>query len=458
MGARGVPDLEAAWHALYQGCPDALITAAADGSVLAGNPTALAWFGNEIVASPLRSVFADDDAELVERLARTGWVGVSERRFLLNDGRTVSIGAARIDGLSWQLVVRDVTTRQALDDAEDQRRRLSTLAEFAGALARELNDPMSIVQGRLELLLEIGETDPAAIERHLRIALDHARRISATLRNLRMVGQTPVSSLGRVYLGEAVEEALDLVGPRIRGVELELSVPEDLAVGGDTAMCARVLANLLNHAVDLSSRGGFVGLKARVGDDRVLVHLATGRIGEAALAQAVPERITEGHGGLGLSVAATLVAAMGGELVLQRSGQTVVFTCAFARAPDRPGRARPVIDRLLVVGCEDLERCFTAVLGRDGFSIERVATAEEALERVADHGFDAVATDLFLEGMSGLSLVEELARRHTVLRGRLLLVTDAKLPATPAHVVALRPPLERTHLLELLGRRVRRRR
>ena len=36
----------------------------------------------------------------------------------------------------------------------------------------------------------LGVTDPDATRRHLSVALEHARRISATLRNLRLVGPT----------------------------------------------------------------------------------------------------------------------------------------------------------------------------------------------------------------------------------------------------------------------------
>src|SRR5690606_9858180 len=130
----------------------------------------------------------------------------AERRYRLADGHPVELRSQRMVGRTarWLVQIGSTKARDVLDEARDLRHRSDTLAGLAGAVARELNDPMSIVQGRLELLLELGVTDADVARHHLHIALEHARRISATLRNLRLVGRTSHPGTHRVAISDVV--------------------------------------------------------------------------------------------------------------------------------------------------------------------------------------------------------------------------------------------------------------
>lgn len=429
------------------------------GRVVGADHDAASWLGVDerlLLGNALAERFAQDDAVAVKRLASSGWLGVGEHDFTLADGRKVTLHAAPSadsPGI-WRIALHDATMRHLLDRAADERRRMRALADFAGALARELNDPMSIVQGRLELLLELGESDPAAVERNLRVALDHARRISAALRNLRLVGQAPAPTLVPVLVSDAVDEALDLVGPRQRAAELKVDLqPGDLTTGGDLALCARVIANLLNYALDHVSRGARVELRGRRLRDRVVLRVLGGAVTGSSLGEPL-----DIDGNLGLSVARTLATSIGGELDARKVTGGVNFTVSLPAPPDRPARARRTGDRLLVVGREATARSFETLLEMDGVRVVRCAHGEGALS-LLDGGedYDAIATELFLDGMSGLTFAQEATKRHPDM-GRVLLVTDARLGPWPPDVVAVTPPLDRTLVLEALGRRVRRRR
>jgi signal transduction histidine kinase/CheY-like chemotaxis protein len=443
---------------LYDSSPDPLLTVDASGVVVGCNRTALVWLraaNADVLGGAFAARFQHDDALALDRLARAGWTAVSERRFALLDGRRASINAAAIEGKRrFQLTVRDVTAQRVLDEAEDQQRRLGAVADLAGAMARELNDPMSIVQGRLELMIELGEDDPTAIERHLQVALEHARRISASLRNLRLVGRSASPEFGCVFLSETFADAIDLVGPRARSVDLRIELdPPELAAGGDAAMYTRVFANLIGHLLDTASRGGPFVIRGR-GDDGAVVLTLTGGVIPARA-----ETIAVSAAGLGLSIAHTLLTSVGADLDAQRVGGGILFTVTLPSPPLRRLRARRTEDRLLVVGRAELARRLEALLDMDGFQVAHVADGEAALTLLDGGGvFAAVATDLFLDGMSGLALAEELVRRHPGLRGRVLLLSDTRLASVPATVVSLSSPLRRVALLEALGRRVRRKR
>lgn len=447
---------------LYESLPDPLLTVDCEGVVRACSRTGMQWLGprfEHLVGTPLVQIFEEDSAQEVQRLLEQAWAGVREHRFTLADGRRVTISAVPGAGEAeegWLLTLRDITTRELLDEAQIERRRVAALAELAGAVARELNDPMSIVQGRLELLLALGEQEPAALERHLSVALDHARRISATLRNLRLVGRAPVPKLDRVYLSEVIQDATHMVGHRIRRLEfvVDLEAP-DLAVGGDTAMLTRVFANLLGWMLDVSPRDGRIAVRGRRRPQEVQVQIEGG----SATAPLLPHSAERfAAGGFGLSIAHTLVTTMGGSLEARRCATGTLFTVNLPRPPALRVRKRPLEQRLLVVGEPDLQQVVTDLVQRDGFEVVPASSAEEALERLeSDPEIGAVATQLFLDGMSGLSLVCEVLRRHGHLHGRVLLLTDARLPEDlPAQAQVVRTPLRRVELLEALGRRARR--
>jgi two-component system NtrC family response regulator len=74
------------------------------------------------------------------------------------------------------------------------------------------------------------------------------------------------------------------------------------------------------------------------------------------------------------------------------------------------------VARILVVDDDRGIRSFVAMaLAREGFDATGVATGEEALALVADGSFDAVLTDLRLEGMDGIELLRRLKTQAPAL-------------------------------------------
>jgi CheY-like chemotaxis protein len=436
---------------------DVVLVVDRGGAVVGCTPAASDWLGTsvgEIVGKPVTTWFAACDAPIVDRLARSGWLGAGERGFRLGCGRRVLLDASADGRDRVRVRLRDHTLHGTLSEIEDARRRMVAVSELAGSIARELADPVSIVQGRLELLLDGGVHDPHALEKHLRVALEHASRISATLRNMRLVGQAPMASLDPVDLGDAIDAAIELVTPRLRAEAVDVSVPDAMAVGGELALCARAIANLLIVAADAAGRDGRVSIAVRDQREAVRVHISAGP---------EPPEIVEGGDDLdgrsccfGLSVARTVIVALGAELRARRAAGGVAMEVSFQPAPEKPARSRPAEQRLIVVG-EGLGRTLQALVGHDGYAVHCVHSAEEALAALdGSLPVAGVVSGLLLDGMSGLGLAREALARRRDLEGRVLLVTDAALSPAPADAVVLRPPLARSTVLEALGRKLRR--
>lgn len=439
-----------------------LLRADAEGRVLSCNATACRWLGVPADGQVLLAdLFDEPSRRFVASLAPRGYRGASERHLGLADGRTVVLSGcphpeARGEYL---LSLFDCAELAAVADAQEQQRRADALAQLAGNLARELNDPMSIVQGRLELLLELGGASPAALERHLPIALSHARRISSALQNLRLVGRSRFTHLEPLDLGEVLDGARRILGPRLAGNDVTIDIdPAHLEVGGARGPLEQVVANLIDRAVDFCGVRGKLLVKARRQGDLVGLSVLAG---PADLQLVVPPAGDDDlldDGGLGLSTSTALLEALGGSLRARSTGHRALFEVTLARAPSTRARPRPTEDTLLAVGCSAFSRSLGRLVTREGFEVMAVDSGEAALELLeADSPIDAVVAELLLPGMSGLSLLREVHYRHPRLEGSLALVAARSPGQLPHGVTLLAPPLQRIDLLRGLGRKVRRR-
>src|SRR5690606_22042195 len=132
------------------------------------------------------------------------------------------------------------------------------------------------------------------------------------LRNLRLVGQTDLARLETAFVGEVLDEARDIVGPRLRRADLRVAIsPEDLAIGGEQARYARVVANLLSWLRDGTPAGGRLSVEASERGEEVVVQVRGEGANLHAQAPALADELFGAHG-LGLSVACTIVRAAGG--------------------------------------------------------------------------------------------------------------------------------------------------
>lgn len=426
--------------------PDPIVTVDGDGRVL-GAPVAWPWPEvRPAQGAALSALFEHASAVAVAALVDRAWLGVGEACLTLRDGRHVSLSVAPIGAGVYRIALHDVTALQVLVCAGEQRRRTRALADLAGSLARELTDPMSIVQGRLELLLDLGVSDPEAVRRHLDVALDHARRVAATLRNLRLVGWTPTLLAGAVSLGQVVEEALGLLGRRRERVLVRVE-PPDLQASGEGPVATRVLSSVLRQALESAGRAS-VHLRARRRGPHVVL-----RIGPSGKPTSDAE-----VDGEELALDRTLLASIGGVVGARRSAHGLQFEMVLQAPPRSRARRRAVRGRIAVVGSQALHEAVCGLLAHDGFEFACARTGDEGLAACAGPPpVDAVVTELLLDGsLSGLSLAGAAIDRNPGLRDRVLLVCEGPIRAIGVPVVPLLWPLGRGELLEALGHRVRR--
>jgi len=223
-----------------------------------------------------------------------------------------------------------------LEATETQRR------SFLADVAHELRTPLSIIQSRLEAVLD--GVYPADAE-HLSPILDEVRTLDRLVGDLRTLALAETGTLTLVR--EPIEPALLLnetvasfrQAAQAGDVTITVDVPPALpVVHVDPARIRSVLANLVANALRHTPRGGTVTVRARTRTEASGETLAvdvrdTGPGIPVELLPRVFDRFVKGPGssgtGLGLAIARDVVRAHGGTIEAQSrlgEGATIRFT------------------------------------------------------------------------------------------------------------------------------------
>jgi signal transduction histidine kinase len=146
-----------------------------------------------------------------------------------------------------------------------------------------------------------------------------------------------------VLLGPVIRRVLDLVGPALAGLEVNVQLPGDLPpVEGDSARIEQVVRNLAENAAKYVPDGGRVEIGARVDGSMVVTTIADNGPGiPPEHLDRIFERFQRGAAsggrapgaGLGLYLARHLVEAHGGRLwVASRPGEGSAFSFSLPSA------------------------------------------------------------------------------------------------------------------------------
>lgn len=222
--------------------------------------------------------------------------------------------------------------------------RVSVLGELSGAIAHEINQPLTAISTNAHAALDmVPQNVPEFME--LRETLqdiiqedDRAGQVISRIRNLLKKGSKASESINLNDLVGATLGLLksELINRRIDiKTELAAAIPP---VVGDPVQIQQVLLNLLMNAMDAMARTPWADRRIRVstrvaGEDVVEVCVLDrgDGIGDGNKSRAFePFFTTKEHGlGLGLTICSTIAQAHGGTLTLENEsegGAVAVFT------------------------------------------------------------------------------------------------------------------------------------
>lgn len=230
---------------------------------------------------------------------------------------------------------------------------LPAIGELASGMAHHLNNLLSVILIRTQLLLE--EVEDPEIRGSLKIVEQATADGIETVRRVRTLSRAhPASEPVPVDLNRLVQEVLELTRPlwqaqaQARGIEIQASVePGDVPkVTGDPAGLREVLMNLLLNAVDAMPRGGRITVRTWASGKRVHCSVADTGVGmseEVRRRALEPFFTTKGpkNTGLGLSINSRIIRRHGGELTIESAeGQGTAVTFSLKAASTAKSSSR----------------------------------------------------------------------------------------------------------------------
>lgn len=241
--------------------------------------------------------------------------------------------------LSARLVQRE------LDAARDK-------SDFAAHVSHELRSPITQIRLKAEALQLGLAPDDASRERHYDVITREAERLSRLVDNV--LDFSAIERGRKKYtfrpgdIGTTVARAVEAakVAMETRGMEVRLSLPEDLpVVWHDVDAVSQCMTNLLSNAAKYGQEAGWIGVEVRASDQEIEVAVSDGGIGIAPEEQRAifeqyyrssdPQARRRKGTGIGLTIVKYIMEAHGGRVgVRSAPGAGSTFSLHFPlRAP-----------------------------------------------------------------------------------------------------------------------------
>ena len=376
------------------------------------------------------------------------------------------------------LVLRDADEELRLRAHWEFLERMAGLGTLAASIAHEINNPLSVILGNLDLARDrLPEVGSQGYHEMLADARDAAIRIRTIVGDLRGLWQQQDQSDGLASVDHTIAWAVDVTAHETRHYAQVISqVEPGMTVALSHVRFGQVITNLVRMAARSMPTGerGVVRINAQRMGDRCVVEVndngpvipedIRGRLFEPFFSR-------DGHGdaGLGLFASRSILLDIGGDLAVRsRRGEGTTFTVTLPlangvpttalpplpEAPETPRRARILLvdddPATLMVLRRVLERAHDVVTANGGLP---------ALERLSvDRKFDLMLLDVMMPDLPGDRVRAEVMNRFPDFEPRIVLITAGAVSASAKELVAamgqrvLRKPLSPDELLDAVAR------
>jgi len=243
-------------------------------------------------------------------------------------------------------LVLDITESKKSQLIFDRTRHLTALGEMAGGIAHEINNPLSVINGRVSVLLKKlhaqsldSELLQSGLEQIQRTVTRIARIVDSMRRLSRSDAQAEVPRPEK--LDAVLRETLEFTEDKLRKFNVQLSIHDELVMSEAFVMVhgfgvSQILINLISNAVDAIESTGATERWIRV---------ELGRSSQSTLAikvvdpgRGIPKPLREkimepffttkpaGKGtGLGLSLSQRIAEEHGGRLIYDEDAAQTTF-------------------------------------------------------------------------------------------------------------------------------------
>jgi signal transduction histidine kinase len=259
---------------------------------------------------------------------------------------------------AFEIISRNITSGKSMEDRLINMEKLASIGTLAAGVAHEINNPMTVILGFTEHLLEQTEELPAVHET-LKIIEEEGLRCKKIVENLLTFARAPERTETAADINQILEKILAVVKNTLltKKIRLESSFTPKLPIAaGDPQELQQVFINLINNARDAMKGGGVLKVKTKPAPDgkRVAIEFSDTGNGIPREAQTkifdpffTTKKTGEGTG-LGLSMSHGLITKFGGNIIFttfpaedypEKHGST--FTVYLPIAPEQEAGEGP---------------------------------------------------------------------------------------------------------------------
>ena len=319
----------------------------------------------------------------------------------------------------------DITERKLAQECAARSDKLRALGELAAGVAHNLNNSLTVIQGRAQLLLmRSGADDPK--KKSLEVITQAVGDCSQTLRRLLDFSRRNATrATAPVDLSELVTSSVEIARPKWQAessnktgsIDVRVNAPGPVMAMGDSSELREVVLNLIFNAVDAMTQGGVIEIGTGVDGASAKFWVAdngAGMVPEVVARIFEPFYSTKGERGTGLGLSAShgIIENHGGDikvtsevgkgtrfevvLPLYQPGASIVTEANADAVEVKPARILVVEDE------ENVRVLLNDAFRTGGHEVTQAATGAEALKSLDAKEFDLMVCDLGLPELSGL--------------------------------------------------------
>ncbi len=238
----------------------------------------------------------------------------------------------------------DITDRKLAQESLLVNAKMASLGEMAAGVAHEINNPLTIIHGKLTQvmrLLERENYDVEKIRESVNKSIDTTMRISRIVKGLKSfsANDDQLVDMGEFSLEQVMLDLGELCYEKFKNSNIEFTIEnhyKNLIFGSDSQIL-QVLVNLVNNAYDeiKKQEKPWVKITAMQVDDQIKIDVIDSGHGipkdiKDKIMQPFFTRKKMGHGtGLGLSISKGILDRHKGEIIIDDTCKNTCFTIKF---------------------------------------------------------------------------------------------------------------------------------